>query len=91
MARELSILAEPAFNLWFDGLRYDVIGHGTTYSFGDWDPATVCAVRMGGDTNGEIRRVVLPEHEFPEFYVTKRRMLWLETTAARIRSQAPPR
>lgn len=80
ISHELSELAREPITTWFDAGRYEVVGHGLTYSFGEetWDHTKVNAVRLNSPGTDEIRMVVLPESQYPEFYVVKRKILWLE-------------
>ena len=89
----LNELTREPFHTWYEAGRYDVIGHGKTYSYDEatWSHADVSTVIMGGDTNGEIRKVTLPEYEFPEFYVMKREILWLEKRAEVLQNQSQAR
>jgi hypothetical protein len=85
--KELYVASKEAFDMRFDGGMYDVLGKGNEWDGSGWDETLVMQVRQPSDLTSEIKRVVLSESEFPDYYFLKRRMLWARDRAKTLRAE----
>ena len=75
-------VTQEEFDRRFDLGMYEIIGSGGTYVVPDSDDEIVSNVRITGvNDGGEVRKVVLPEAEFSDLYLMKKKIGWLRREA----------
>lgn len=84
---ELYIASKDEFEIRFEGGLYEVLGKGNKWDGQGWNQALVMQVKLPSDLTSEIKRVVLSESEFPDFYLLKRKELWARDRAKTLRAE----
>jgi len=87
LVHELHAASVADFEMRLNGGMYEVIGKGNEWDGTGWDESLVMHVQVPPEAEGEIRRVILSEAEFPDFYYLKRKILWTRERAKALRAE----
>lgn len=86
LENDLRIASEPVFEARFGSGMYEDLGTGNTFRSEHWESDKVMRVEVPGTDGGSMKKVVLEEREFPEFYRMHRQIAWLRTRAQELRT-----
>lgn len=74
LEHDLAVASMPIFDHLMAAGQYQVVGHGRKFKpkSDGWDGREVARVTIPPTDDGEIRKIVLPEADFPELYSMRR-------------------
>jgi hypothetical protein len=89
---EITVASDSWFAAALELGPYDVVGKGSEWPV-SWDETVVMRVRLpsratDGEhwaTEGQVRRAILPERQFPELYFQLRKVNWLKAASREMR------